>query len=815
METFWQDLKYAARMLGKNPGFTAVVVLSLALGIGANTTAFGWIEAVLRNPLQGVEHGDRMVSIETVTQSGETIDSSYLDYHDYRDQARTLVGAVVFKDRPLSLGDEKSSERVWGLMVSGNYFQFLGLRPAAGRFFSPEEQEEKPNAHPVAVLSAGLWKSRFNSDPNISGKKIKLNRQDFTIVGVAPAGFQGTIVGLTFDIFVPLEMYPQLTGGGNWLDDRGSRPLPILARLKPGIRVEEARAEIQTIAAQNASAFADTNQGLSATVLPLAQGRYGIQSRIGTLLHILMAAGGVILLIVCANVANLLLARAASRQRELSVRLALGATRGRLIRQLLTESLLLAVLGGGAGVLLAMWMGDSLGLLLPVTGLPVARLARLDRTVLLFTVLLSVAAGLVFGLLPALHAVKRGLHESLKEGGRSATPSRKSRRIRGLLVVSEVSLALVALVGAGLFIQSFEKAKGSDTGFDSHNLLLVGLQLSTSGYDRQQGMNFLQRAQERIAALPGVKAASYAEDVPLGFSMGSWETLKVEGYVPPPSESMKIYRNLVGPGYFDVMRIPLVAGRDFNAKDDRASQMVAIVNQTFVRRFLAGQEAIGRKFDTWGRDLTIVGVAKDSKVHTREGSQEPYFYVPFVQMSNASTGVALHIRTAGLPEAMLPAVRQQFAAIDPSVTIFGTTSLEDYIGASTYTQKSAAALLSVLGSLALLLASLGLYSVVAYSIAQRTQEIGIRMALGAQRGDILKLVVGQGMTLAVAGVAAGVAAALGVTRFLSSLLFGVSATDPATFAGVAALLAAVALVASYVPAQRAARVDPIVALRYE
>jgi predicted permease len=815
METLWQDLKYAARMLVKNPGFAAVVVLSLALGIGASTTTFGWIQAVLRNPLQAVEYGERLVSIETVTPAGETIDSSYYDYRDYRDKASTLDGAVVFKDRPLSMGDEKSSERVWGLLVSGNYFDFLKLRPAAGRFFSAEEQEDKPNAHPVAVVSAGLWKSKFNSDPKISGKTIKLNRQDFTIVGVAPADFQGTIVGLTFDIFVPLRMYTQLTGGGNWIDDRGSRPLPILARLKPGVRVEEARAEVQTIAAQNAGAFADTNQGLSATVVPLAQGRYGAQHLLGPLLQILMAAGGIILLIVCANVANLLLARGTSRERELGVRLALGATRGRLVRQLLTESLLLAALGGGAGVLLALWMGDSLSVLLPASGLPIARLARMDRTVLFFTMVLSLGAGLLFGLLPALHASRRGAHEGLKEGGRSATPSGRSGRIRGLLVVSEVGMALVALVGAGLFIQSFQRARESDTGFDPHNVLLTGLQPATSGYDLQQSVDFLRRAQQGIAALPGVKAVAYAEDAPLGFSRGSWETLNVFGYVPRPSDDMKIYRNLVSPGYFATMRIPLVAGRDFTEQDTRQSPWVAIVNESFVQRFLGGGEAVGRQFDTWGRTITILGVARNSRFHTREGTVDPYFYVPFLQFANASTGLAMYIRTAGAPQAMLPAVRQQFAAIDPSVAIFGTTSLEEYIGASTYTQKSAATLLSVLGMLALLLASLGLYSVVAYSMAQRTHEIGIRMALGAQRGDILKLVVGQGMALAVVGVGVGVAVALGLTRFLASQLFGVSTTDPATFVAVAALLAAVAMVASYVPAQRAARVDPLVALRYE
>ena len=813
MMSIWQDLRYGIRLIRNQSGFTAVVALSMALAISANTTVFSWIQTVLLHPLPGVEREAQFVAIETVTPSGEYIDSSYPDYRDYRDQAKLFDGLIVFQDRPLSMGDDRQTERVWAELVSGNFFDVLGVKPAVGRFFLPQEQAEKPGAFPVAVIGHGLWQRRFNADPGIVGKTIKLNRQTFTVIGIAPADFKGTIVGLTYDVWVPLMMQAQLTGVGNWLESRSSRPLKIMGRLKPGVTSEAARAEIQTIARQLAQSYPRTNQVLSATVLPIWSAPYGAQSVLSKLLLILMGVGFVVLLIVCANVANLLLARASARRKEISIRLAVGANRGRLIRQLVTESLLLSLLGSFFGVVLAFWMTDFLRLFIPSTDLPVLLNSQINGQALGFTLALSVFAGLLFGLAPAFQVTNLDLYESLKEGGRSATAGTRSRRLRGSLVVAEVALAMVALVGAGLFVKSFENAKRINPGFDAENVLLVGMDLSSSGYDRDRGKAFYRQLRGRLEALPGVKSVSYAEDVPLGFDGGSWEDTQIEGYTPRPNEDMKLYRNLVAPGYFELMRIQLLQGRDFAESDDEHAPSAVIVNETFIRRFLPGQNPIGRQIRGWGRPLTIVGVVKDIKYRTLGESPQPYMYVPFQQFYHADTGTAIHLRTTGAPESMLPAVRNEIRALDASVSIFVATPLHEYIGASVFAQKIAATLLSLLGVLALVLAVVGIYSVMSYAVAQRTQEFGIRMALGAQAGDVLKLVIKQGMVLALTGVAIGLVASLALARLLGTMLLDVRPTDPLTFTVIPVLLTTAALLACYIPARRATKIYPTTALR--
>ena len=803
-------------MMAKSPWFTAVAALSLALGIGASTMAFGWVDSVLLHPLAGVAHDNEIVSIENVTPSGVTIDSSYLDYRDFQQQATSLSGVLLFKERTVALGDDRRADRAWIYLVTGNYFDVLGVRPAAGRFFTPDEQDITPGAHPIAVISTALAKSRFGGEKSALGKTIRMNRLPFTVVGVAPENFPGTIVGLSFDAYVPISMLTQLTGGNNWLDDRNDRPFHILGRLKPGVPGEAARTEIQGIAQRLAKAYPDSNQGLSATAVPVREARYGIQTLFARIAPILFGAGVVILLIVCANLANLLLARATSREKELSVRLALGAGRARLVRQVLTESLLLAILGGGLGLAFTYLLGDPLRLLLPITGMPIEGMVRLEPAVLIFCLVLCVGAGILFGMAPAMHALRSDVRDSLKESGRGATEGRRVRRLRGLLVISEVALAAVALVGAGLFARSFQNASRVDPGFDPNHVLLMGLKLSFSQNEVSEAHSYFERVRTELSRLPGVDSVSLAENVLLGFDEGSWEQVDVEGYVPQPNENLKIYRNIVSPGYFQSLRIPMVAGRDFTDADDSPKDYVAVVNEAFVKHFLGGREALGHYFTVWGdRRTRIIGVVKDSDYHALGQQPEPYFFVNLKQFYFADSDVAAQIRTVGPPEALLPAVRAKLQSIDPRVGLFAGIPMTDFTAAGTYVQKSAALVLGVLGVMGLLLAALGLYGVLAYSISQRTHEIGVRVTLGAQQWDILRLVVWEGMLLVAAGLVLGTLGGFGVSRLVAGALFGVSGGDPATFAATVFVLAAVTLAACYLPARRASRTDPIVALHYE
>jgi putative ABC transport system permease protein len=816
MGTIIQDLRYGFRMLAKNPGFTLVAVLTLALGIGASTTVFSWIDTVLLRPLPGVEKGEELMAFETVAANGDPLTTSYPDYMDYRDHLKLVSGLAAEQFAPLSVGQKDNAEEVWGEMVSGNYFSVLGVKPILGRAFLPSEYGDKPNAYPVAVISYRLWQGRYNADLGILGRTIRVNQHELTIVGVAPPAFRGGVGGLSFDVWVPFMMHPELQGVGEWmLRDRGTRQLICVARLKPGVTLAQARAEIAGLARHIAEAEPGTNKGISATVLPIWQSHFGAQSLLLAPLEILMAVCFVLLMIVCANVANLLLARFTARQREFSVRLALGAGRIRLARQVLTESLLLAACGGLGGVGLAAWVSGSLQSLLPPGHFPISLDAHLNGRILIFTVLVCVAAAVLSGLAPAFQSARSDLNEGLKEGGRSGSTGQGSHRLRGVLVVSEVALALVALVCAGLLVRSFKASERVNPGFDPNHVLLSRFYLTTSGYNLEQRKEFCQRLRQKLEGEPGVTDVAYSDVEPLGLLSGWWEDLQIEGYVPGKSENMKIDRNVVSPGYFKLMHIPLLEGRDFTEQDDLKTQPVMIVNQTFVKRYWGGRDPIGRRVHGWGEWFTVVGEVKDSKYVNLTEAQLPYFYVPFRQIYRADMGLAYYIRTKGDPNNAIALMRGEVRSMDPNVSVIDAMPLADHISETLYAQKVAASLLSVLGTLALLLAAVGLYSVMAYSVTQRTHEIGIRMALGAESRDVLRLVVRQGLALTLLGIIAGLLAALGLGRLLASFLYGTTSTDPITFAAASAMLAAVAALASFIPALRATKVEPMEALRYE
>ena len=811
-----QDLRYALRTLRNSPGFAAVAILTIAIGIGANTTIFSWVRSLLLNPLPGAEQPERIVAIENTAPDGEPLTTSYLDFRDFRDNLRMVNFVTGYRGYVFSVGDAPNTERVWGEMASGGLFNMLGIKPEVGRFFSIEERDDAQNTHTVVVISHGYWKAHYHSDPSAIGKTLRINRTPFTVIGVAPEGFHGIHAGLDYEFWVPLTMYGQLTHTGVWmLQDRNTRNFMVLARLAPGVGIDRARAEVQALAHRMAEADADSNLGIGATVLPVWQSHFGTQATLLTPVAILMGTGGVVLLIVCANLANLLLARATRRQQELSLRLALGAKPARLVAQLLTETLLMALIGSLGGLLLARWLGGALRWLLPAVASPAMLAPPLDMQVFAFTAALAVLVTVLAGLAPAVHALRANVNEALKMGGRSGTSGIYTHRLRGFIVISEMALAVVALVGAALFLKSFQTARAIDPGFSPSGVALAQFDFSTAGYDAQQTDSFCRRLRERLGQLPGITAVSYDDSLPLGFHGGNWESLEVEGYVPGPNENMKIYRDLVSPGYFDSMKIPLVEGRDFDWHDDRTASKVMIVNQEFVRRFLANRGVIGHRVHGWGEWFTIVGVVKDSKYHRVTENSQPYFYIPIRQIFRPEYGLTFHVRTSGSVSEAIAALRHETAAIDPGLTIFDAEPMTEYIAASLFGTKITANLLGVLSSVGLLLAAMGLYSTLAYSVAQRTREFGIRQAMGAQPHDILSLILRESGKLTLSGTVVGLTLATVSTRIVASQIYGISPLDPLTYGGVGLLLTAVAFAASYIPAHRAKSVDPMVALRYE
>ncbi|MBV8856909.1 MAG: ABC transporter permease [Acidobacteria bacterium] len=814
MDTLWQDIRFGVRMLWKARGLTAIAVLALALGIGANSAIFSAVNALLLRPLPYDKPDQLVVLWENNQQLNlEKNEASPANFNDWREQAGSFKELAAFMYEPLNL-TSKGGEPEWamGSDVTPNMMSMLGLRPALGRAFTPEEG--KSGADPVLIISHSLWQRRFGGDPSVLGQSLTLNGKSYAVVGVMPKDFHFDIIATRgFQLPVSIDVWMPLALDGEMAADRASHFLNVMGRLKDDRAVTQAQAELDTISARLQQKYPETNQGRRVRVVPLKEELFG---NISLIFFVLLGAVGFVLLIACANVANLLLARAAARRREMAVRIALGAGRARLARQLLTESLLMALLGGALGLALA-YAATNLLVALAPSNIPRIETIGIDARVLGVTFLISLVTGFLFGLAPALQASQVDLNETLKEGGRTQGAGTAGNRALSLLVVSEVALSLVLLIGAGLMIRSFVSLQQVDPGFNAHNVLTAWLYLPPTKYDEGPKMlAFHEQLTERISHLPGVKAVSTVSDLPLG-GTGMTMGFQVEGSPEPlPGQKPEANYRVIAPSYFDVMGVSLMRGRAFTEQDRDGSPGVVVVNQTLAQRYWPGQDAVGKRISFGGAEgpwLSVVGVVADVKHRQLDARPEVEAYVPYKQ--NPWPLVILTVRTEGDPLALAGAVRRAAREVDPDQPVFGIKTMEQHLSDSVAARRLAMTLLGGLAALALLLSTVGIYGVISYFVTQRTQEIGIRMALGARQSDVLRLVVGRGLRMAAIGVVIGLLAAFALTRVMTSILYGVGATDLLTFIAVPSLLIAVALLASFLPARRATRLDPLNALRHQ
>jgi putative ABC transport system permease protein len=806
MTTLIQDLKFAVRMLRKAPGFAVVAVLTLALGIGANTAIFSVVNAVLLRPLPFKNSSQIVVMSETNTRVGD-VSVSYLDFLDWRQQSRTFTQMAAIHNKGFNLSGVAQPENIGGYAVSPNFLSLLGVQPILGRDLLPSE--EKQGTNPVVLLSYQLWQSHLGGDPGVLGRSISLDGRSFTIVGVLPPSFH--FLDRT-EVIAPIGVF---VGDMGERGDRGD--MNVVGRLAPGVPLSQATVEMDTIAARLAEQYPKTNSGTGAHLVSIREAFAG-----DTRLAVLVLFGAVVfvLLIACVNVANLFLVRGAARAREIALRLAFGASRGRVIRQMLTESFLLAVLGGALGLALGAWGIAGLGYLIPPDSFQMMGV-RMDFSVLLFAAAMIVLVAFAFGLIPALQATRPDIQETLKEGGRSSTSSGGQHRLRGMLAVAEMALALVLLVGAGLMLKSFYRLTQVSPGFQPARVLTMEMNLRTAQYSKSPAiLNFWQQILDRVRAIPGVDSAAVGTVVPLTGNH-SRSDITIDGLpLPAPGDFPHPDFHTISPGFTGALGVPLLRGRIFSDADNENGPQVALINATMARRFWPNDDPIGRRF-IWGHPekdgkdkwIAIVGVVADMKLYGLDNPARLEVYVPYRQ--NPDGDMDLVVRSAVDPASLTSAIRAAVASIDKDQPIFAIQTMQQLVDDSISTRRLTLVLLGVFSALALILAAIGIYGVMAYSVALRTQEIGIRMALGAQNQDVLRLVLGQGARIALFGVAIGLVAAAGLTRLLSTLLFSVTASDPLTFAGVAAVLVIVTLVACYIPARRALRVDPIIALRYE
>jgi predicted permease len=814
MKGLFQDFRYGWRVLRNAPGFTMAAILTLALGIGANSTIFSWIDSTILNPIPGVKDASRYAMLTVGRRAGQHNPMSYPDYKDLRDRNRAFSSLVGLAMWPMSLTASGKPERVWGTLVTANYFDALGVRPVLGRGFLPSE-DTKPGGAPVVVISDRLWKTQFGEDRSVIGRTVQIDRHPYEIVGVAPPVFQGTQTGLRSDMWVPVMMVQQAYGGSrDLLQLREGRWLIVFGRLKPRLTLDEAQADANVIMEQIARAYPDSHKAeFSITAHPLWRAPFGANFYLHEALAWLMAIAGIVLLLACANVANLMLVRSIGRRREMAVRLSMGASRGRLIRQLLAESLIVACCGGGVAMLFTAWSAGTLSdFVPPVAEVPIAMVVTANRTVLLVTLALSVLTGVLFGILPALRASKLRPAAVLKEEAGSVAGAIRKARLSSVLVIAQIAMSLFLLVCAGLFIRSFESAQKFDPGFNPHGVLLCSYDLRGLGYTTTSGTTFARQLYAKLEAIPGIEAATLADWVPLGFGSSGVEILP-EGYVPHAHESMVVDAASVGPNYLKTMQIPLLAGRDFRANDDDKGQLVVIVDQEFAKRYWPGADAVGKQVAAEGKRFTVVGVAQNIDNDHLGQKPQPFIYIPLFQ--DYSAAISIEVRAAGDPLLFVSPVERAVRSLDADVPLFDLTTLDSRILLNTMTERMSGAFVGGFGILAMVLAAVGIYGLLAYVTRQRTHEIGIRMALGADPREVLRLILGQGLKLVSFGLAIGLLASFLLTRALSSQLFGVTPADPPTYLAVVILLLGVALVACYLPARRAMKVDPLVALRYE
>jgi putative ABC transport system permease protein len=824
MSTLIQDLKYGLRMLVKSPGFTAVAVLTLALGIGANTAIFTVINAVLLNPLpvKDVPHlyqldttdKKTMVTVANATRLGV----SFPNYQDYSREAAVFSSLVAFQPTVLTLSGRGEPKQFQGMLVTANYFDVLGVPAALGRTFLPEE-DQKPGGNSVAVLSYGLWAREFGADRGLIGCALTLNGSSYTVIGVAQPSFKGTFLFASADqIWVPVSMHSRILSGflEDNFQDRRFLDFLCFGRLRPNVSPGQAEAAVETVAARLEKQYPKDNVGRSAALAPLADATLGINQhgQVALAGGVMMGVVGLVLLIACVNLANLLLAQAARREKEMSIRAALGANSRRLLRQSLTESLMLSVLGGLAGLVIAFWGRSVLWSFRPAFLAQSDLELALDARVLVFTLGLTLLTGILFGIVPALKVSHPDLNEALKTGGRAGTMAWGRSRFRHLLVISETALALVALIGSGLFLRSLQSAEKIDPGFESKKLLTLNFDLGSQHYDEAHGEQFHRDAMERATSVSGVQSAAVASNAPL--NGGLLRTIFLESQDENSGQRGTLTTiDAISPGYFQALGIPLLRGRSFSDLDRKETAPVAVVSQAMARHFWPGADSLGKRFHFFGdRTLReVVGEVGDTVQNQIGEEPQPVAYLPLSQ--NFTPVGTFFVRTTGDPRSVLATVRGQVQSLDRNLALTNVATIGETLSQGLWAPRMGAALLGVFAGLALILATVGIYGVLSYSVSQRAQEVGIRMALGATQRQVLWLMVGQGLRLALVGVGVGLPLAFAFGHILVSLLFGVKGGDPPTFAGVSALLVSVALVACYVPARRATKIDPIVALRYE
>jgi predicted permease len=808
-----QDLRCGVRILTNSPGFALLTIMTLALGIGANTTIFSWINSTLLNPVPGLSKPSEVVSLTLSKPGDNPFPFTYPDVEAMREGQQSFTGITACNFVPISLTGKRKPERLSAMVASANYFDVLSVRPFLGRGFLPVE-DEKPGGAPVAVISYRFWQTHFAANPDILGQTVELNQHPYSIVGVTPADFQGSQTGIRTDIWVPIMMEEQVNPLGDLLHDHHYFWLFAFGRLKPGVSLAQAQEEMTRLLKHEVDNYPEEHKGHTAvTVYPLWQNPFGLNFFMAKLLPMLMCIAGLVLLLACANVANLMLVRSVGRRREIAIRISLGGNRWRLVRQLLIESLVLSLAGGAVALLFTLWAQGTLMKFLPVTpDIPLALTIEADRTVLLTTLVIAVLTGVLFGILPALRSSGIAPAEVLKEESGSMSGGQGKARLASGLVVAQISLSFLLLICAGLFIRSYKSARQIDPGFNPHNVLIASYNLFTAGYTEATGTEFHRQLLTKLEAVPGVQSVALSSRNPLTFAGGS-TAVKPEGYVAPANESMETQVAIVSPNYLRTMQIPVMEGRDFAPQDDKKSQRVVIVSQAFANRYWPGQEALGKQLnsDLTHEWFTVVGVARDCKEISLNEKPLPFLYLPVSQVYRPD--MIINARTSGDPLALAKLVENAAHELNPDLGLFDETTVEMRDQFSSFGQRIAGTFVGAFGLLALVLAAIGIYGVTAHTTRQRTHEIGIRVTLGATRQNVLRMVLGQGLKLMLIGIGLGLALSFALTRFLTSLLLGVTSTDALTFSSVALLLGCVTLFACFIPGRWAMRVEPMIALR--